>query len=715
MEKKWSKARRQNMVYGLLLSLAGLLINLLGVRVALGLKLPIFLDCVGTLLAATLGGPIPGIAVGFLTNVINGIADFTTAYYGVLNVLIAVAATHFHRKGYFKRLGGLVVVILTLALIGGGVGSLLTWMLYGEGFGEGISAGLAHRFYDGGIHSILLAQLAADMLIDLLDKTVCVLLVAGVLRLVPDDLRRRLYLRHWLQRPLTSEQRRKAQGTTTRGLPLRGKVVVLIGTASIVVAVVVTGISFVQFHESIIEQQSHLAYGVANVVSSYIDPERVDEYIQNGDDAPGYTEIRARMGDLMTSSPDIEYVYAYQIREDGCYVVFDPDAPDLPGMSAGDYIPFDNAFMEYVPALLRGEQIDPVISNETYGWLLSVYLPVRNAEGDCVCYAAVDISMTELMEMERIFLVRVIALFCGFFILILAISIWLAEYSITLPINSMAIAAGAFAYDSEAARSDSLEAIRNLEVHTGDEIENLYHAISQTTEDTVRYIVEAQAKSEAVTQLQNGLIMVLADLVESRDKCTGDHVRKTAAYTRIILNQMRKEGIYADQLTEAYINDVVTSAPLHDVGKIRVSDLLLNKPGRLDDDEFQQMRNHTVDGDEIIKHAIHTVSRDDTGYLHEAGNMAHYHHEKWDGTGYPEGLKGEEIPLSARVMAVADVFDALVSARSYKKPFTIDKALEIIREGAGHHFDPNVAKAFLDAEDEVRRIAAQHEKNIFLG
>ena len=203
------------------------------------------------------------------------------------------------------------------------------------------------------------------------------------------------------------------------------------------------------------------------------------------------------------------------------------------------------------------------------------------------------------------------------------------------------------------------------------------------------------------------MIMVLADLVESRDKYTGDHVRKTAAYARITLNQMLKEGIYADSLTEDYIRDVVASAPLHDVGKIRVPDALLNKPGRLNDEEFAQMRKHAVDGGEIIRRAIHTVARNDTGYLREAGNMACYHHEKWDGSGYPEGLRGEEIPLSARVMAVADVFDALVSVRSYKKGFPVDKALDIIREGSGTHFDPNIVRAFMDAEDEVRRVAAQ--------
>lgn len=707
MNSRNSEYIRRNLLYGALLCLAGLLINIGGSKLALALELPVFLDSIGTMLAAALGGVIPGIAVGFLTNVIGGISDYTTAYYGVLNVLIALAAARFHRRGMFRRPGGVIAAALSFALIGGGLGSVLTWMLYGSGFGEGISSVLAHRFYDGGISSVLLAQLAADMLIDLLDKTVSVLIAATALRLVPDALQQKLYLRHWRQRPLSADEWRRAQSMTSRGMSLQSKVVVLIGTASVVVAAVVTGISFIQFHESNVEQQTRLAYGVANVVAGNVDPERVDEFIRDGEAASGYGEIRSRLAGLMASSEDIEYVYAYRIREDGCQVVFDPDSPDLPGKPAGTVIPFDEAFMKYVPALLCGEAIDPVISNGTYGWLLSVYLPVRNAAGECAYYAGVDISMHELAKGEQVFLARVLALFFGFLILILAVSLWLAEYSITLPINSMAMAAGAFAYDTEAARSDSLEAVRRLDIRTGDEIENLYDAMTHTTQETVRYIADAQAKSEAVALMQDGMIMVLADLVESRDKYTGDHVRKTAAYARITLNQMLKEGIYADSLTEDYIRDVVASAPLHDVGKIRVPDALLNKPGRLNDEEFAQMRKHAVDGGEIIRHAIHTVARNDTGYLREAGNMACYHHEKWDGSGYPEGLRGEEIPLSARVMAVADVFDALVSVRSYKKGFPVDKALDIIREGSGTHFDPNIVRAFMDAEDEVRRVAAQ--------
>ena len=149
---------------------------------------------------------------------------------------------------------------------------------------------------------------------------------------------------------------------------------------------------------------------------------------------------------------------------------------------------------------------------------------------------------------------------------------------------------------------------------------------------------------------------------------------------------------------------MVHSAPLHDIGKIQVPDLILNKPGKLSEDEFEAMKAHTTAGADMIRHAMDMVSESDSGYLREAMNLANFHHEKWDGTGYPRGLKGEEIPLSARIMAVADVFDALVSRRSYKEPFSFEKAMRIIQEDSGSRFDPAIADAFCWAGEEVRRI-----------
>ena len=219
-------------------------------------------------------------------------------------------------------------------------------------------------------------------------------------------------------------------------------------------------------------------------------------------------------------------------------------------------------------------------------------------------------------------------------------------------------------------------------------------------------LAQYEKQSRALARWQSGLIMVLADLVESRDQCTGDHVHKTAEYTRLIMEQMRKVGAYKDQLTDEFMEDVVRSAPLHDIGKIHVPDALLNKPGKLTPEEFEQIKEHTTAGRDIIGRALDMVVADETsGYLHEAQNLAYCHHEKWNGAGYPQGLSGESIPLSARIMAVADVFDALISKRSYKDAFSFEEAMNIIREGLGTHFDPKVAAAFLQAETAVRKVA----------
>ena len=425
---KTPEQRRKNGGCMLLLCLSGLLINTGFAHLARMMALPLYLDNIGSALAAALGGYIPGIIVGFLTNLINGIWDYSSIYYGSLTILIAMASAWFAGKKYysFRKPWRLLAIVAVFALIGGGLGSMLTWFLYGFSFASGISAPLALRLFSAGITNEFLAQFAADLLVDLADKSVTVLIVALSFSILPASLRQRLYYAGWLQTPLSREKRTAAGKKRARIVSLRLKLIALV----------------------------------------------------------------------------------------------------ISGM----------------------------------------------------------------------------------------------------------------------------------------------------------------------------------DMVESRDKGTGDHVRKTAAYADIILRELKRENVYADQLTDAFVSDVIHSAPLHDIGKIHVSDLILNKPGKLSEDEFETMKTHTTAGADMIRHALDMVSESDSGYLREAMNLANYHHEKWDGTGYPRGLKGEEIPLSARIMAVADVFDALVSRRSYKDPFPFEKAMQIIREESGTRFDPAVAGAFFRAGEEVRRI-----------
>jgi HD-GYP domain-containing protein (c-di-GMP phosphodiesterase class II) len=202
--------------------------------------------------------------------------------------------------------------------------------------------------------------------------------------------------------------------------------------------------------------------------------------------------------------------------------------------------------------------------------------------------------------------------------------------------------------------------------------------------------------------MQEIIIMEFAEVVEARDKSTGNHIKKTAEYVEAIARQLKAEGKFTDVLTDAYIEKLKRAAPLHDIGKIAVSDLILNKPGKLTDEEFTIMKSHTTEGWKILVKMLEDAGDTiDADYLNESIDMAHFHHEKWDGTGYPTRIKGEEIPLSARIMAVADVFDALVAERVYKKPFTYEKAMAIITEGAGKHFDPDIVEAFTHISERL--------------
>ena len=261
--------------------------------------------------------------------------------------------------------------------------------------------------------------------------------------------------------------------------------------------------------------------------------------------------------------------------------------------------------------------------------------------------------------------------------------------------------------DEQEELDNAVKELRTYEIKTGDAIETLYKSICKMAVETANQVRDINYFADSTAKMQNGLIITMADMVENRDSDTGAHVQKTAEYVKIIAESLKRNGYYLEKLTPKYMSDLVMSAPLHDVGKINISDTILNKPGKLTDEEYEIMKMHTVYGKEIMEKAIVTVKGEN--YLKEARNMAAYHHERWDGKGYPEGLHGEVIPLSARIMAVADVFDALTSPRVYKPAFPLEKALQILEEGSGTQFDPKCINAFMAALPEVRQVLIKYQ------
>lgn len=215
---------------------------------------------------------------------------------------------------------------------------------------------------------------------------------------------------------------------------------------------------------------------------------------------------------------------------------------------------------------------------------------------------------------------------------------------------------------------------------------------------------EVNRRTKEVMAIQDVTIMAMASLAETRDSDTGNHIRRTQFYVKALAQYLSTLPKFSAQLTDSYIQMLFKSAPLHDIGKVGIPDRILLKPGKLDSQEFEIMKTHTTLGRDAIEHAEKQLGMQ-VEFLLMAKEIALSHQEKWDGSGYPQGLRGEAIPLSARLMAVADVYDALISRRVYKPSMPHEKAVSIIFEGRGQHFDPDITDAFMLLQDEFRAIA----------
>lgn len=227
--------------------------------------------------------------------------------------------------------------------------------------------------------------------------------------------------------------------------------------------------------------------------------------------------------------------------------------------------------------------------------------------------------------------------------------------------------------------------------------------LKQQNEILEAKVIDRTAKME---ELQDVVMVAMGSLAEARDPETGNHIRRTQHYVKCLADKLKTNPKFSNFLTPETITTLYKSAPLHDIGKVGVPDHILLKPGKLTDEEFTEMKRHTNYGRDAIEAAESTIVKGGD-FLVFAKEIAYYHQEKWDGSGYPEGLSGEAIPLSARLMAIADVYDALISKRVYKASFSHEKAVSIIVEGRGSHFDPDMTDAFVEIADQFAEIAAR--------
>ncbi|MCR4762739.1 MAG: HD domain-containing protein [Lachnospiraceae bacterium] len=690
-------------------AILGVAVNVLLSCLMTRVGLPFYLDTAGTIVVSALYGSFSGIMVAVLTNLIAVYYNPYALYYTLIGILIALYTAWFVHSRRFEKRRLYPLYLIVIALLGAVLGMLFQWALLGGPQFDDVAeiAGILAGGRTG--LPFFFSSMLVNLGLNLVDKGVTAGAALVVLLLIPEGTRKKLWDSNWKQKPLAADEVAKInQQARHNKRSLRGRMsLMLILTAlalTAVLSVISTNLHFEKTRQEYTENAKHAAAFAASVV----DPDRVEAYLSEGRNASGYEETEEMLNRIRTNTNGVDDLYVLRIEDNGCRFLFDLETVEKP-LQPGNFKPFEDALSPFLPALKSGSEIEPIEFDDASGWVLTAYSPVRDQHGNTLCYAGAGVSIHYLSGFLRDYLLRTILIFSGFFVLILGYGMWVSGYTLIYPTGSMAasveelISAGA----GQEALDDNVRKLKALDIRTEDEIEKLYRAICQMAEDTAEQLRTLRHYAEATAQMQNGLIITMADMVESRDSDTGAHVQKTAAYVKLILEGLRRKGYYSSKITKKYVTDCVMSAPLHDVGKINIPDAVLNKPGRLTDDEYAIMKTHTTGGKAILERAIDTVQGG--SYLKEARNMAAYHHERWDGKGYPEGLPGEVIPLSARVMAVADVFDALASPRVYKPALPFDNAVKIIEEGAGSQFDPKCVEVFLESLDEVKQILKKYD------
>ena len=699
--------------------LAAMLIGI-GINVGLSflmrfLGLPLYLDTIGTILVSALAGVLYGVVTAASTNLICTLFDSFSVYYTLISVLISLVTVMFVRYPKTRRKRYIPLFILIMALLGGGLGTGIQWILTGGPYVTQVADVARVIAAEGSVMYVVLCVLLSIGL-DIVDKAVCVAIVFLLHRLIPRDIRHHLWDSVWLQRPLSGDEELKmSENTNTRKMRLGTRILLLLTVTGVTLITIQSLITMSLYDDTINGEYADTALKTAKFAAESVDADRIEDYLSSGKtvaecDEVRYKDTMALLDRACRTINGIEYIYVYRIEGDGIRLIFDTDRSGRETDLIGDLFEFDEAFEPYKKDLLAGKEVPVVESDDEYGHLQTAYYPIYDSSGICVAYAGADVYFTDVGDYTKTYTTRLMLILSGFFLLILASGLWITRYYMVRPIKTITLAMDDFAVEDvdQTTLDNMVKDFRKIRIRTGDELEFLYEALCRVMTSVAEQMRDLRHYTEATAQMQNGLIITMADMVESRDSDTGAHVQKTAAYVKIILDGLKKKGYYAEKLTPKYMSDVVMSAPLHDVGKINVPDAVLNKPGKLTDEEYDIIKTHTTEGRLLIEKAIDTVHGEN--YLKEARNMAGYHHERWDGKGYPEGLHGEVIPLSARIMAVADVFDALASKRVYKPAFPPEKALEIIQEGAGTQFDPKCVEVFMDSLDEVLAVLEKYNE-----
>ncbi|SDB50907.1 Response regulator c-di-GMP phosphodiesterase, RpfG family, contains REC and HD-GYP domains [Pseudobutyrivibrio sp. YE44] len=704
-----------------LIIIVGITINVLLSYFVYLLDLPIFLDTIGTIAVSILAGPFPGVAVAMLTNVLCTAFNEVAIYFGFINTLTAIFAYWYVKNRVTRSFKTVSFLILGSALISGILGALTQLQVFSGpespfimSTSKGISSATGIPF--------VLSFILVNTILHILDKGITVGLALNINYFVPEKYKQIINDGKWRQKSLTEDQIKKLRNWS-KGVrfSMRVRLTLVQFGVSIGLILLMSIVGMQMFFKNDIAEKRDTAVNVAKFAATMINGDHINDYLREGEDYPGYKETSLGLQTIRNNAAGLQYLYVVKIDKENTTFIFDvPDSSvyedyetekDVVRYPVGYTMPLEEEFKPYLEDLLAGNEIPPVEIKTQWQWMIAAYSPVFDSNGNCVCWVGADASINYIADYLMDFMWRILLIMFGVMTVILAFSMWTTNAYMVYPINSIAVGVEDFiqAGDDQKKLDEAIRALRKLDIHTDDEVERLYYAICDLTLNQAEQMRSIRHFSESTARMQDGLIITMADLVEKRDVNSGAHIQKTAAYVKIIVEALQKKGYYAGKINQKFISDLSRSAPLHDIGKINVPDNVLNKMGEYTEEEYEIIKSHTTSGMKILENAISTVAGEN--YLKEARNMAAYHHERWDGNGYPEGLHGEVIPLSARIMAVANQFDIWTSGKNDSKQYSFDEAVSLVEEGAGTEFDPKCVEAFLDSLPEIKVIYRKYNKN----
>jgi|GEM_PF-975946 len=394
----------------------GVVLNFALAVAARALGLPLYLDTIGTIVVAWECGPLAAIVTALVSSLLCLPFSRMSAYFVIVNICVAISASRMMYRDVFRRKGGFVLFTLTLTLVSGVLGTLVAWTLNNVISMDFASVPFIDRIVDLAMLGRFPTMLLVNLALNLADKIVTVCAALLIVRALPSHIRtdiQSIDRSDDLERFDMNRQHRRLLAVIVSG--------------AVALTVVCTWISVVLYRQNARKERLEVARGAAQQVVNAVDPRLVDIYLELGNGAQSYADVKNILQGIRDNTPDLEYVYVYKILEDGCHVVFDVVPPGDEEGVPGEILDFDPSFEPFLPTLFAGGEIEPLESNDSYGWLLTLYQPIYDANGRCVAYAGVDISMQSLNDYVKDFLLRVVLIASGFLLLSLAVGIRMSD------------------------------------------------------------------------------------------------------------------------------------------------------------------------------------------------------------------------------------------------------------------------------------------------